>query len=290
MKLVSTITFSLLLALFLHTDSKGVTSEMESVNSENKAPANDEPISLIPHLSDCMPVEAMCMRKAKEKPIVFREDFNGSSIDESIWTIGTWTEHEGQLGRERCYIEDGYLNLLLINDNGTCLSSAIQSNQDFLYGKWEVRLKASSVYGVLNSFYTIDWNNRSTTDPNDGTKQEIDIEFLTHSFGENKGQVHIAVHAQGYKSFDINPDIDLGFDPSVDFHIWGFNITPKHIEWFVDGKTLYTYVYDERDVKINSPYQLKLNHWTKKDWILGPPESGVVSRYLVDWIQFTPYE
>ena len=221
---------------------------------------------------------------------IFLEDFNNSSIDESIWTVAGWSEHGGQCSRERCYVEDGYLNMLLINDGGKILSSAIQTKQTFLYGKWEARLKPSSVPGVLNSFYTIDWDNETTSESNDGTKQEIDIEFLTFAFKENKGKVHFAVHGDGLKSFNTNPDIELDFNPSEDFHIWGFEITPEHIEWFVDGKTLLVYKYSENDVKINSPYMLKLNHWTQKNWIQGPPESGVVCRYLIDWIKFTSKE
>ncbi|MFT3903079.1 MAG: family 16 glycosylhydrolase [Niabella sp.] len=218
-----------------------------------------------------------------EKKPLFREDFNGTAIDEKTWIIGTWYEHGGQLARERCFVEDGYLNLLLLNDNGKILSSAIQTRAEFLHGKWEARLKPSSVPGVLNSFYTIDWGENA-----DGTKQEIDIEFLTYTFGTNKGKVHFAVHAEGKKSFNLNPDIELGFDPSADFHVWGFNITPSQIEWFVDGKTLYIYKYAGNDVKIDTPYQLKLNHWTQADWINGPPKSRVMCKYLVDWIQFTP--
>ena len=221
---------------------------------------------------------------------IFLENFNSPSIDESIWTIGDWSEHGGLCGRERCYVEDGHLNMLLINDNGKILSSAIQTNQTFLYGKWEARLKPSSIPGVLNSFYTIDWDNKNTPEPRDGTKQEIDIEFLTFAFEENKGKVHFAVHGNGLKSFNTNPDIELDFNPSDDFHIWGFEITPEHIEWFVDGKTLLVYKYKENGVKINSPYMLKLNHWTQKDWVQGPPDSGVICRYLIDWIKFTPKE
>lgn len=216
---------------------------------------------------------------------IFREDFNGSSIDESVWKIGTWKEHGGQMSGERCYVNDGYLNMLLVNDNGTILSSAIQTNQQFLYGKWEARIKPSAVPGVLNSFFTIDWGNNG-----DATRQEIDIEFLTFAFGKNKGKVHYAVHAKGLKSFQTNPDVGIDFNPSDDFHTWGFDVTPEHVRWFVDDKTLLVYNYAEHDVKIDAPYMVKLNHWTSPKWVQGPPEPGVVSRYLIDWIQFTPYK
>lgn len=220
----------------------------------------------------------------KQSPSIFRDDFDGAHVNEDVWQIGTWTEHGGYLGRERVFVKDGYLNMLLINENDTIKSSAIQSKETFLYGKWETRLKVSSIPGVLNSFYTIDWGGGS------GTKQEVDIEFLTYYFGEQTGEVHFAVHASGLNSWDTRPDIKLDFNPSDDFHIWGLEITPKYIEWSVDGESLHIYNYDEHDVKIDSSYMLKLNTRTQESWIRGPSEPGVVSTYLIDWIQFTPYE
>jgi len=220
----------------------------------------------------------------------FRDDFNGTTIDETVWQVATWSEHGGQTGKERCYAKDGFLSMLFINNNGTYLTSAIQTRKEFLYGRWEARLKPSSVPGVLNSFYTIDWDNITTTNAgDDGTKQEIDIEFLTFAFGNGKGKVHFAVHASGLESFNTNPDVDLNFDPSADFHIWGFEITPDHIEWFVDDIQLLTYKYNEHDVAITAPYQLKLNCWSSSSWINGPPASGIECLYLIDWIRFIPY-
>jgi hypothetical protein len=112
-----------------------------------------------------------------------RDDFNASVIDASVWQVAGWAEHGGQTGAARCYAKDGFLTMEFLNDaayyaaHGLYLSSAIQTWGTFLYGRWEARLKPSNVPGVLNSFYTIDWGAGS------GTKQEIDIEFLTKSFG-----------------------------------------------------------------------------------------------------------
>jgi beta-glucanase (GH16 family) len=214
----------------------------------------------------------------------FEDDFNNGQIDESVWQIGTWVEHGGQTGRERCYTEDGYLTLTFINDSEEgYLSSAIQTREEFLYGRWEARLRPSSVPGVLNSMYTIDW------DDGNGTKQEIDIEFLTYTFTDNSGEVHFAVHADGFDSFNTNPDIELDFNPSEDFHVWGFEITPDYLEWFVDDEVLLTYTYSENDIAIDSEYQLKFNFWTREQWINGPPEENVECIYLIDWIRFYPY-
>lgn len=220
---------------------------------------------------------------------VFFEDFHGP-IDKKVWTIGGWIEHEGQLSPDRCYVQDSLLNMVFINDpDEGYLGAAIQTVDEFLYGRWEARLKPSEVPGVLNSFYTIDWNNtEDTSASNNGTKQEVDIEFLTKSFNGTTGEVHFAVHASGRNSFNLNPDIKLDFDPSKNFHIWGFDITPEYIEWFVDDQVLYKYVYSENDITINAPYMLKLNVWSSDKWVGGPPEENIECIYQIDWIKFTP--
>ena len=217
----------------------------------------------------------------------FNEDFN-TEIDESVWQIARWVEHDGQTGRERCYADNGKLKLMFVyspNDPGgyDYLSSAIQTREQFLYGRWEARIKPTSEPGVLNSLYTIDW------DEGTGTRQEIDIEFLTYYFDSSYGRVHFAVHAMGYNSFDTRPDIELDFNPSDDFHVWGVEITPKKINWFVDDVILEQYEYDKNSIAINSTYQLKLNSWSKKDWIKGPPEPYTECIYEIDWIKFYPW-
>ena len=211
----------------------------------------------------------------------FVENFD-SAIDESVWQIATWVE-ESITSRDRCYVKDGYLNLIFKYVGGQNLGAAIQTRNTFLYGRWEARLKPSSVAGVLNSFYTIDWGT------GDGTKQEIDIEFLTFAFGSGTGKVHYAVHAEGLTSKETNPDIVLGFNPSDDFHIYGFEITPEHIQWLVDGVVFYTYTYSGNAITINAPYQLKLNVWSAVTWVQGPPIADTDCVYQIDWIKFYPY-
>ncbi|MFW6254950.1 MAG: family 16 glycosylhydrolase [Chitinivibrionales bacterium] len=221
----------------------------------------------------------------------FFDDFDGEALNTDDWLVATWEEHGGQTGPERCFVQDGILHMHFINSSSEgYLSSAIQTRQEFFYGRWEMRAKPSDVAGVLNSFYTIDWDNTADeSSGSDGTKQEIDIEFLTKSFDGTSGEVHLALHAEGLSSWDTRPDIQLGFDPSADFHVYGFEITPEYIEWFADDTVLHRYEYSENPIAITAPYVLKLNTWSAERWIGGPPREDVVCDYQIDWIRFTPY-
>ena len=114
--------------------------------------------------------------------------------------------------------------------------------------------------------------------------------MLTYQFGSPSAAVFpLAVHASGLSSFETNPDILLGFDPSADFHVWGFDIPPERIEWFVDDQVLLTYRYADHPVLIDAPYILKFNVRSQADWINGPPVADTETVYLIDWVRFTPY-
>ncbi len=223
----------------------------------------------------------------------FEENFS-QAPDPAVWQVAGWKE-ESQTSPERCTAIDGKLNMVFRYDSATQahLGAAIQTRKTFLYGRWEASLKPSSVPGILNSFYTIDWDDMTTPSPNnDGTKQEIDIEFLTYTFGPGKGKIHFAVHQAGLTSFDLNPDIELGFNPSEAFHTYGYAITPEHIQWIVDGTVLHTYTYAGNAITIDSPYQLKLNVWSQNGqntWVKGPPVANTDCIYQIDWIKFYPY-
>jgi beta-glucanase (GH16 family) len=222
---------------------------------------------------------------------LFEESFDSSTVDSDIWQVAAWVEHGGKTGPERCYSANGNLNMIFINNSVLgYLSSAIQTRKEYRYGRWEARLKPSSVPGICNAMYTIDWNDTSQAgSDSDGTKQEIDIEFLTYTFGRGKGSVHFAVHEQGKTSFDTNPDVPLDFDPSDDFHVWGFEISPTRIRWFVDESILLTYYYEGNPIAITAPYQLKFSSWSSETWVNGPPASGVECSFLIDWVKFIPY-
>src|SRR6056297_2639984 len=219
----------------------------------------------------------------------FYEDFDGP-IDDQIWQVLAGSEHGGDLSTDRVYVENGLLNMVFIYDSEKGnLGSAIQSRDEFLYGRWEASLKPTDVPGVLNSFYTIDWDNTADdASGSDGTKQEIDIEFLSKSFKDDSGEIHLALHERGSKSFQTNPDIKFDFNPSADFHVYGFEVTPEYIEWFVDDTVIHRYTYEGNEIAVDAPYMLKLNFWSSERWIGGPPEADVECIYQIDWIKFTP--
>jgi beta-glucanase (GH16 family) len=202
------------------------------------------------------------------------EENNGTTL----WQQASWMQNDTQMDPGRCQAVNGLLTLTVLPGE-PYQGGSIQTRQDHLaYGRWDARLKPSSVPGVLNSMFTDDWNGK--------TYEEVDVEFLTYTFGNNSGSVHLALHKEGLTNYWWE-DIPLTFNPSDTFHVWSIQILPDSVSWFVDGRLLRTFVYDNT-FQLQAPYQFFFNAWTKKEWINGPPTRS--ADYQIDWVKFYAYK
>ncbi len=230
---------------------------------------------------------AQCAPPLEAEP-VFEDPFDPDWAEtQTAWRRASWSQNGTQMSPERCVTnDDGLLEQTVLAGNPP-QGGSMQSTAEYLYGRWVARLKPSSVPGVLNSMFTMDWDDLTddTTD-SDGTHQEIDIEFLTYTFGDDTGQVHLAVHRPDHTNH-VSEDIELDFNPSDDFHEWGFDILPDRIDWHVDGEVFFTFEYDDT-ITIDGPYELFFNSWTRESWINGPPAEDAVVQ--IDWVRFYPFD
>jgi len=222
-----------------------------------------------------------------EEP-AFVEDFNpGWERTTRDWQRATWVQNKTQMAKERARVnEDGHL-VLTVKAGYPERGGSIQSKREFGYGRWVARVRPSDVAGALNSVFTKDWDDLTTPESNrDGRKAEVDFEFLTYTFGPDRGEVHLAIHL-----IDKHPlwhiDIPLDFNPSDQFREWGFDILPDKVVWHVDGKLLFAWEYTDKYV-VDEMYEFFFNAWTNERWIQGPPKED--AHYQIDWLKFYPYE
>lgn len=216
----------------------------------------------------------------------FEDNFEPGWVPgEHHWRIATWRQNGTKMGKDRVkVIEPGYLTQTVLAGK-PFRGGSMQSTREFSYGRWIARVKPSSVPGVLNSIFTKDWDDLTTPEPdNDGRKAEVDIEFVTKTFGDGEGEVHLAVHLLKHRPL-WHVDIPLDFNPSDDFYEWGFDILPDRCVWHVNGKVLYTWEYTEEH-RVDPGYEFFFNSWTRGKWIEGPPKEDAV--YEIDWVRFYP--
>lgn len=202
------------------------------------------------------------------------------------WQIATWTQNGTKMSRERAKTDaDGNL-VLTVEAGEPYRGGSLQTTREFGYGRWVARVKPTSVPGILNSIFTKDWDDLTTPESNsDGNKGEVDIEFLTYTFKENAGEVHLAIHLENHGPL-WHIDIPVDFNPSDEFRVWGFDILPDRIVWHVDGKILWAWKYTD-EYRIEPDYEFFFNAWTKDTWIQGPPSER--GQYQIDWLKFYPY-
>lgn len=213
----------------------------------------------------------------------FDPDWNRTQDD---WQIATWVQNGTQMSPERCRVNaDGHL-VQTVKAGMPYRGGSLQTKREFGFGRWLARVRPSDVAGALHSVFTKDWDNLSTPAPNDGRKAEVDFEFLTYTFGKNKGQIHLAIHLLNKKPL-WHADVDLDFNPADDFNVWGFDILPDRVVWHVNGKVIHTWMYTSEDY-VEEGYEMYFNSWTRDVWIMGPPSED--ARYHIDWVKFYPLE
>lgn len=178
--------------------------------------------------------------------LVWRDEFNGNSLNTNDWTyeIGTgnngWGNNELQYYREEnTSVSDGYLTIEARNESfggRTYTSSRIitQGNQSFQYGRIDIRARLPFGQGIWpalwmlgDSFSTVGW-------PRCG---EIDIMELVGGSGDRNSTVHGTVHWDNngsYASFGGDYTLDNGtFNDQ--FHVFSIIWEPNKITWLVDN-------------------------------------------------------
>jgi hypothetical protein len=164
---------------------------------------------------------------------------------------------------------------LLTSKANTMVGAELQSITTQGFGYYETRLRVTDVPGVCTSFF---WIQAPKYGP-----LELDVEFLTNEpwiNSENSGKVHFFIHPA-----NINQIVDLPFNPSKEFHSYGFLWTPGTIAFTVDKKVVHTIVNDT----LNLPSRgfIMMNSWTgNKDWGGGPPDRDATTVY--DWVKYYP--
>lgn len=161
-------------------------------------------------------------------------------------------------------------------------AAAITYHNQFLYGRFEVILKATNVPGLVTGFFL----HRHCP------RQEIDIEIL----GKRPDQLVMNVFYNpgtygakfdyGYRGTPVT--IELGFDASKDFHRYAIEWDPDEIRWFVDEKLIHRRATWEPTPIPHLPMTLHINTWPSKSRefagnlaIKHLPASTIVRRVIV---------
>lgn len=159
----------------------------------------------------------------------------------------------------------------------------IYSNQSYLYGRFEMKIKSAPGSGQLSTFFLYRNNSETATT----LWQEIDIEI----FGKdsNSFQSNVIVEAVEGKKIMTEQKHSTPNSLSADFHIYAIEWTPDSISWFLDDSLIRT---EKTNAKLcNAAMSLRFNHWVANNvaWV-GTFNKSVLPQFqYVDWIQYSSY-
>ena len=154
---------------------------------------------------------------------------------------------------------------------------------EYLYGRFEVKMKTASGSGVVSSFFTIDdyWANGQSGTVN---WREIDFEAL--------GNLTNAIQTNIITSYETHHEeiISIPFYPYDSFHTYAFEWTPLSIKFFIDDQ-LVRQDYNEYVQTHNTGQKIMMNIWQPiwEDWV-GEFDELILPVYAYyDWVKYYSY-
>ncbi|KAI1505516.1 glycoside hydrolase family 16 protein [Biscogniauxia marginata] len=166
-----------------------------------------------------------------------------------------------------------------ILDNMVQSSELATTDLSYFYGTFRAGIKVTDISGTCSAFF---WYQNDT--------QEIDIEFLSAEFNRGNSTFPVNLVLQSIASSDAGYDasgtggfrkVNLGFDPTADFHEYRFDFLQGRVLFYADGEPLAE--LDGPGVP-TTPGHLLLSHWSNGNpaWSRGPPSTDATTtvRYV----------
>ena len=185
--------------------------------------------------------------KAAGWPCVFEDDFNGTEVDRTKWTSGSFRRKDGFVGL------DGEGHLFIKCDfkpgTNTLRSSSIASAKVFRYGYFEAKVKLTKNSGWWSAFWLYGSSSRNPIIC--GAEIDIFEDYYTRAAtpaGPHRPILDHNLHietAKALKSWNYKSTMPGTID---DWYVIGCKWTPFEISYYVNGKLMRTQAN-------HSPYQ-----------------------------------
>jgi beta-glucanase (GH16 family) len=222
--------------------------------------------------------------------------------DPAKWSYDTggtgWGNNEWQnyTAGPNSVVKDGFLTITARKeDRGqahyTSARIVTKGKGDFLYGRFEARIKLPPGRGTWPAFWMLPTDNVYGIWPNSG---EIDI--MEH-VGFNENLIHISTHCKAYY-FKLNTqktDTLRVANVCSQFHLYRVDWTPKAIQGFVDNKLVFTVKNEHAGFEkwpFDKRFHLLLNVAVGGDWgaTKGVDDGIFPTSMVVDYVRVYKYK
>ena len=186
-----------------------------------------------------------------------REDFD--FLDPDRWQESEKTSGRGELVPENVETDNSKLRLKL--SKSSLDGAQIESENEYGYGSYTARIKVPDAPGSITGFFLYE--------PPD-FESEIDVEI----HNDPEGKILFTTYANGEQT--NTETMNLPFDPTKDFHNYGFEYRRDEVLFHIDGRPTKTFKTGIPD----RPMNLYVNAWYP-EWLDGE-EPKEDRRVLVD--------
>ncbi|HEY0046230.1 MAG TPA: glycoside hydrolase family 16 protein [Flavobacterium sp.] len=201
------------------------------------------------------------------RKLIWEENFDGKALDEKTWNFEMgdgcpncgWGNNERQLyTRENHQVDNGMLTITAKKDGDKYTSTRIttKDKKEFQCGRFEARAKLPVGHGIWPAFWMLGANISEVGWPKCG---EIDIlEYV----GREPDMVFTSLHTKDSHGNTINTKKTKFEDIEEGFHVYAAEWTKEKIDFFVDGKLVYTFNPEQRTEDVwpfNQPFYIIVN-------------------------------
>ena len=223
------------------------------------------------------------------------EEFEGTALSRDTWNFELgdgcpqlcgWGNNEVQVyTRSNHRLEDGKLIITARKEDSTYTSTRIttRDKMEFQYGRVEARAKLPAGTGVWPAIWLLGSNIGEVGWPRCG---EIDImEYV----GKAPGEVHTSLHTPDSHGNTVNTRRTPLEGIEEGFHLYAVEWDPDRIEFFIDGRSVYTFAPEKRTEEIwpfDQPFYLIINLAVGGNF--GGPEideSIFPQEFIIDYIR-----
>ncbi len=221
------------------------------------------------------------------------DEFNETSLDTDKWyeTNPGWTGRKPVLFHKECItVSDGLLHVHAFDskrsakydlpEGYTHMSGFIVSKELARFGYFEARAKlmnSTLVSGFwLNHGNKEEWSEITIVEVPAGIKKyESVLQPNVHYF--------YGPHYKGtVDNHLVEPSvIDLPYKTTDDFHVYGFEWTPTHMRWYIDGEL----VRESKNRHYFQPLKMNINVESNPYFGAAPEDSMLPAVYEVDWVR-----
>ena len=162
----------------------------------------------------------------------------------------------------------------------------VYSNEEILYGKFEMCMKMIKGSGMLSTFFLY----KGSSYLPDVYWEEIDIEIL----GKDNATVfstNIIIDGLSGNTISYVEEISLDYSLADDFHTYTLEWTPDYVAWYMDGVELRRETGSVVN-NLTSPQSYRFNTWISCSipWVGELDRSNLPQYQYVDWIEYYSYD